>query len=170
MPQANANRRGWGRVTEPKILFPIIAVFLLGVIWTTTFAVIGVNDAAAARAAAASTREILGTYEARVVRALTQIDLTLDLIKFWPQRAAGRTLADLKDKGLLPPEFLFVVSIADRTGAIVDSTRPFGRQNVSDRDYFRKQREIDAFVLGQLPRGPTGDAKLIFSRRLTAPD
>ena len=168
MPPANANRRGWGRVTEPKILFPLIAVFLLGAIWSTTFAVISVNDAVAARAAAASTREILGTYEAQVVRALSQIEQTLDLIKYWPQRTTGRTLADLKEKGLLPPDLLFVVSIADRTGAIVDSTRPFGRRNVSDRDYFRKQRESDAFALGQLPRGPTGDAKMTFSRRLTA--
>jgi PAS domain-containing protein len=167
VPPANANRRGWGRVTEPQILFPLIAVILLGAIWSTTFAIIRVNDAAAAHAAAASTRELLGTYEAQVVRALSEIDQTLNLIKSWPQRTAGRMLADLKDRGLLPPDLLFVVSIADRTGAIVDSTRPVGRQNVSDQDYFRKQRESDAFAVGRLPPGPTGDAKLTFSRRLT---
>jgi signal transduction histidine kinase len=168
VPQTATNRRGWNRVTDPQILFPLIAIFLLAAIWGTTFAVIRDNNAVAAHAAAASTREILGTYEAQVVRALSEIDQTLDLIKFWPRRAAGRTLADLKDKGLLPPDLLFDVSIADRTGAIVDSTRPFGRQNVSDLDYFRKQRASDAFGIGQLPRGPTGDAKLSFSRRLTA--
>jgi signal transduction histidine kinase len=94
--------------------------------------------------------------------------LTLNLVRFWPERAAGRTLADLKRKGLLPPDLLFVVSIADASGTIVDSTRPIGKQNVADQDIFRKQRENDAVVIGQLPPGPTGDAKLPFSRRLNA--
>jgi diguanylate cyclase (GGDEF)-like protein len=67
---------------------------------------------------------------------------------------------------LLPSDLLFVVSIADRNGAIVDSTRPPGKQNVADEDYFRKQREGETFFIGQLPPGPTGDAKLQFSRRL----
>jgi len=167
MLQAERNARAWGRVTDPRLLFPCIAVLLLTVIWSTTFAIIGRNDAAVAHAAAASTRELLGTYEARVVRALSEIEQTLNLIKFWPHRSAGRTLADLEEKGLLPPDLLFVVSIADRSGAIVDSTHPLEGQNVSDQDYFRKQRETDAFAVGQLPPGPTGDAKLTFSRRLT---
>jgi signal transduction histidine kinase len=165
--QAENNRRRWGRVTDPRLLFPFIAVVLLGAIWSTTFATIRVNDAAAAHAAAASTRELLGTYEARVVRALSEIDQTLNLIKFWPRRSAGRSLAELKGKDLLPPDLLFVVSIADRSGAIVDSTRPIGRENISDQDYFRRQRDNDVFAVGGLPRGPTGDAKLTFSRRLT---
>jgi signal transduction histidine kinase len=165
--QAERNRRRWGRVTDPRLLFPFVAVVLLGAIWTTTAAIIRVDDAAAAHVAAASTREVLSTYEARVVRALSEIDQTLDLIKFWPRRSAGSTLADLKDKGLLPPDLLFVVSIADRSGAIVDSTRSLGKENVSDQDYFRAQRQNDAFTVARLPLGPTGDARLTFSRRLT---
>jgi signal transduction histidine kinase len=165
--RAENNRRRWGRVTDPRLLFPFIAVVLLGAIWSTTFAIIRVNDAAAAHAAAASTRELLVTYEARVVRALSEIEQTLNLIKFWPQRTARRALADLKDKGLLPPDLLFVVSIADRSGAIVDSTRPLETRNIGDQDYFRKQRENDVFTVGRPPPGPTGDTKLTFSRRLT---
>lgn len=167
MAQAEPNRSRRARVTDPRFLFPFIAVVLLGVIWSTTFAIIRVDEAAAAQAAAASTRELLGTYEAQVVRALSEIDHALNLVKFWPRRAAGGTLKDLKDKGLLPPDLLFVVSIADRSGAIVDSTRPLGRKNVADRDYFRMQRESDTFAVGRLLPGPTEDAKLTFSRRLT---
>lgn len=167
MPQAETNRRRGGRATDPRFLFPFIAVVLLGVIWSATFAIIRLDDAAAANAAAALTRELLGTYEAQVVRALSEIDHTLNLVKFWPRRAPGGTLADLKEKGLLPPDLLFVVSIADRSGAIVDSTRPLGRKNVSHEDYFRKQRDSDVFAVGRLPPGPTGDAQLTFSRRLT---
>src|ERR1700728_5471356 len=132
MHKAEKNRRRWSRIMEPRCLFPLIAVVLLGVIWSATFAIIRVNDAAAAHAAAASTLELLDAYEAQVVRALSEIDQSLNLIKYWPQRSAGRTLADLKDKGLLPPDLLFIVSIADRSGIIVDSTRPKARQNISD--------------------------------------
>lgn len=170
MTFTQALHRGLRPVDRPQILFPLIAAFTLALIWATTVSVIRVKDAAAAHAAAASTSVLLSAYEAQVVRNLREIDLTLNLVRFWPQRAAGRTLADLKAKGLLPPDLLFAVSIADANGTIVDSTRPIGKRNVADQDIFRKQREGDAVVIGQLPPGPTGDAKLPFSRRLSAPN
>jgi diguanylate cyclase (GGDEF)-like protein len=156
------------RATEPQILFPLIAAFLLTVIWGTTLFVIKVWHSDAEHTAAVSSRELLGTYEAQVVRALRDIDQTLSLVRFWPAREASRhTLSDLKDKGLLPPDLFFTVSIADVDGAIVESTRPIGRQNVADHETFLKQRVGDALLVEQLPRGPTGGAKLRFSRRLT---
>jgi signal transduction histidine kinase len=160
--------RGLRPLARPHTLFPLIAAFTLALIWATTFSVIRVKDAAAAHAAAASTNVLLSAYEAQVVRNLREIDLTLNLVRYWPKRGAGHTLADLKKKGLLPPDLLFVVSIADANGMILDSTRPIGKQNVADQDIFRKQRENDAVIIGQLPPGPTGDAKLPFSRRLSA--
>jgi diguanylate cyclase (GGDEF)-like protein len=103
------------------------------------------------------------------VRALGQIDQALNLVKSWPEREASHhTLADLKDKGLLPPDLLFVVSITDVKGTIVESTRPPEKLNIADQDTFRKQRDGQDFFIGQLPRGPTGEAKLQFSRRLNA--
>ncbi len=159
-------QRGLRPVARPQVLFPLIAAFTLALIWTTTFNVIRIKDNADAHAAAASTSVLLSAYEAQVVRSLREIDLTLNLVRFWPERAAGRTLADLKQKGLLPPDLLFVVSIADASGKIVDSTRPFGTENAADQELFRKQRGSDAMVIGQVPPGPTGDAKLAFSRRL----
>ncbi|MHB8723206.1 MAG: putative bifunctional diguanylate cyclase/phosphodiesterase [Steroidobacteraceae bacterium] len=139
---------------------------MLTAIWGATLGVVRVRDLAAERAASASTQEVLDTYEAQVVRALREIDQTLKLVKFWPEVTGGHTLADLRDKGLLPPDLLFVVSIADRTGTITESTRPIGKQTVADQDYFLKQRDSDTFAVGQLPRGRTGDARLPFSRRL----
>jgi diguanylate cyclase (GGDEF)-like protein len=159
------------RATEPQILFPLTAALLLTVIWGTTLGVIRVRDADAERAAVTSTRELLNTYEAQVLRALREIDQTLNVVKFWPIGQNGRqSLSDLRSEGLLPPDLLFTVSIADREGAIVDSTRPFANQNVAAQDYFRTQRMTDAFFVGRLPRGPTGDAKLPFSRRLNTAD
>jgi diguanylate cyclase (GGDEF)-like protein len=164
----DALHRRLGRATEPRILFPLIAVFLLAVIWGTTVSVLKVRLTDAEHAAATSSRELLGTYEAQVVRALGQIDQTLNLVEFWPERhAGGHTLADLKHKGLLPPDLLFTVSIADRDGLIQESTRAVGQPNIADQDAFRRQRDSDVFYIGQLPRGPTGEAKLQFSRRLS---
>jgi diguanylate cyclase (GGDEF)-like protein len=165
----SAIHRRLGRATEPQILFPLIALCLLTAIWGTTLSVLKVRRADAEHAAAVSSRELLGTYEAQVVRSLGDIDQALDLVKFWPERSR-HTLADLKDKGLLPPDLLFTVSIADAKGTIVESTRPPAVKNVAEEDAYRKQRDNETFFVGQLPQGPTGDAKLQFSRRLTAPN
>jgi diguanylate cyclase (GGDEF)-like protein len=162
--------RFFSRATEPQILFPLIAALLLAVIWGSTFGVLRVKRAAAEHAAAVASRDLLDTYEAQVVRALREIDQTLNLVKYWHERGGENQLAELRDKGLLPPDLLFVVSIADRAGAVVDSTRPVAGQNVASQDYFRKQRDGDSFFIGQLPHGVTGDSKLQFSRRLNAPD
>ena len=164
-------RRAIARVGEPQILFPLIAVFLLTAIWGTTFGVIRVKTSAAESAAAVSSRELLSTYEAQVVRALREIDLTLNLVKYWRERPADRhTLADLKSKGLLPPDLLFVVSITDRAGAIVESTRPIGKPQVPDQETLRKLRNSDDLIISRLARGPTGEGKLEFSRALKTPD
>ncbi len=159
------------RITEPKVLFPLITVLLLATVWGTTLGIIRVGHSTAEHAAAVSSRELLATYEAQVVRALREIDQTLNLVKYWYERDRGRdTVTELKDNGLLPPDLLFVVSIADRDGVIVDSTRPQERMNVAERDYFREQRHNDRYFIGQLPHGPTGEAKLPFSHRLNAAD
>src|ERR1700689_1669600 len=89
VPFKDAFQRRFGRATEPQILFPLIAVFLLTVIWGTTLSLLRVRHADAEHAAAVSSRELLGTYEAQVVRALREIDQTLNLVKFWPDRPAG---------------------------------------------------------------------------------
>jgi diguanylate cyclase (GGDEF)-like protein len=157
------------RLAEPQILFPLIAVFLLAVIWGTTLGLIRINHAGAERDAAISNRELLATYEAQVVRVLREIDQTLNLVKFWHERTGMHgALSELKDQGLLPPDLVFTVGIADRDGTIVESTRPLGAVSVADQDYFRRQRDSDAIFVGQLPRGATGDGKLPFSRRLNA--
>src|ERR1700674_3960849 len=126
-----------GRVTEPRILFPLIAVFSLAVIWGSTFGILRVERAAGEHAAAVSSRELLDTYEAQVVRALHEIDQTLNLVKYWHARAGTHRLTELRNNGLLPPDLLFVVSIANRAGEIVDSTRAALGQNVASRDFFR---------------------------------
>jgi diguanylate cyclase (GGDEF)-like protein len=164
-------RRGAAWATEPQVMFTLIALILLTMIWGTTLGLITVKTSGAARVAAVSSRELLSTYEAQVVRALREIDLTLSLVKYWPERRAGRnTLADLKKEGLLPTDLLFVVNIVDRNGAIVESTRPIATHQAVDQDTLRKTRDSDVFAISRLARGPTGEGKLEFSRRLDTMD
>ena len=164
----HAIHRRVGRITEPQILFPLVAACLLTGIWATTWDVLKVRRADAEHAAAVSTRELLSTYEAQVVRSLGDIDQALELVKLWPARSR-HMLADLKDKGLLPPDLVFTVSITDSMGVIVESTRPTERTSVAEESVYLQQRRGDVFFVGQLPRGPTGNAKLQFSRRMNGP-
>jgi diguanylate cyclase (GGDEF)-like protein len=165
----DAVKRRIGRATEPQVLFPLTAALLLAGVWVMTAGIVRVRDSAALHAAVASSSELLDTYEAQIVRALGDIDQTLALVKFWharPSRRAG--LAELRDNGLLPPDLIYVVSVANASGIIVDSTRPFHGESVADQDYFKDQRDGDSFVSGRIPRREKWDSKLRFSRRLLA--
>lgn len=171
MPVSDTIHHGLTRVAEPVVLFPMIAILLLTVIWTATVGLIRLNHTNAEHAASASSRELLDTYDAQVARALHEVDQTLKVVKYW--REAGhepRALAELRDKGLLPPDLVFTVSIANRHGAVVDSTQAPQKQDVANDDYFSKQRDTDTLFVGQPARDPTGVTKLYFSRRLSAPD
>jgi hypothetical protein len=64
--------RKLGKVAEPTFLFPLIAVVLLALIWTATVELVGLKRADTEHVAAVSSRELLGTYEAQVVRALAR--------------------------------------------------------------------------------------------------
>ncbi len=169
MRRINAFNRGLARLAQPHVLFPAIALMLLVTLWAVLVAMIEMSFSRAEQAAVASSGDLLDTYESQVVRALREIDQTLNLVTYWQQRLGGHgTLADLRDKGLLPPDLLFVVSIADANGIVVDSTRPPTGQNVAATDYFRAQKSGDGFVVGRVARGERADAKLRFTRKLTA--
>jgi hypothetical protein len=112
--------RAIGRAAEPQILFPAIGVLLLTVIWATTIWIIRVKHSDAEHAAAGSSRELLDTYEAQVVRALREVDGAMNLVKYWRERQGTHlALSDLKNNVLLPPDLFFTVSIADARGNIV---------------------------------------------------
>jgi diguanylate cyclase (GGDEF)-like protein len=154
--------------TKPQVLFPAVALILLAVIWGATLSLIRVKYSLASQAAEASSRKLLDTYEAQVVRALREIDHTLNLVKFWHERGeARRPLSQLRDFGLLPPELLFSVSITNRKGVVTDSTAPIIGENVAQQEGFLKHDEEEVFYVGRLPKGPTGSSELSFSRRVS---
>jgi len=160
------------RLAEPYVFFPLIAVVLLAIVWGATADMIRVERAAAERAAISSDQELADTYEAQVVRALREIDYNLRLVKFAWERAGGRAdLAELRDKGLLLPDLLFAVAVADADGRVVASTRPAAAKSLAADDYFQRERQADAFAIGRPRLDPTDhEWKLDFSRRLEARD
>src|SRR5687768_917250 len=115
--------RWLNRLTEPYVLFPLFAMLLLGVLWGTTLALIGNESAAARDHAAESVNELVETYEAQMVRALREIDLTLKLVKSAYEQAPGDgALRDVEARELLPSNLLFAISVADAHGDVVAST------------------------------------------------
>jgi signal transduction histidine kinase/CheY-like chemotaxis protein/HPt (histidine-containing phosphotransfer) domain-containing protein len=171
VPVSDTFRRSLNRVAEPAVLFPVIAILLLTAIWAATLGLIKLKLSDAEHVASVSSRELLGTYEAQVDRAMHEIDQTLNLVKYWHEGDRGhRALAELRDRGLLPPDLLFNVSIVNRRGAITDSTQAPRSRDVANEDYFRKQRETDTFFIGQPARNPAVEKNLYFSRRLNAAD
>jgi signal transduction histidine kinase/CheY-like chemotaxis protein/HPt (histidine-containing phosphotransfer) domain-containing protein len=169
VPVADTLYRGLNRIAAPAVVFPVIAMSLLIVIWAATRSLIELRRSDAVHVAAVSSRELLGTYEAQIVRALHQIDQSLNLVKFLHEGGRGHlALSKLRDGGLLPPDLLFTVSIIDRHGMVADGMRaPLG-QNVANEDYFREQLDSDAFFVGHPVRNANGITSLHFSRRLNA--
>ena len=158
-------------IIQPHVLFPVLAMVFVTMIWCTAVEMLRMEHQATERNAINLDTEMLETYEAQVVRVLRDIDHTLNLVKVWPERRAGKPiLALLRDEGLLPPGLVFVVSIADRNGDIVESTGLSAQPNIADQDYFSDQRERDSPLVGRLSQGSTNESMLHFSRRLTAPD
>src|SRR5690348_3728669 len=160
------------RLAEPYVFFPLIAMILLAVIWGTTIDVIRVERKVAERAALSSTQELADTYEAQVVRAMREIDQTLRLVKFTWERGQGHVdIGELRDKGLLLPEILFSMRVADAAGNVVASTHAGGPRNVADEGWFRRAAELDSIVIG-VPRMDPAEHewKIDFSRRLQWPD
>lgn len=171
-PSASDEHRPPTGGMEAHLVLPIVVAALLAVIWVATITLAGVERSGARRDAIMSTRDLLGTYEAQVVRVLRETDQALRLVKYSYELGRQHPLMDLKARSLLPPDLLFTVSIADREGKIVASTRPPAEGSVASQDYFRTLREDnrDVLAIGRPAPGPTADRKLEFARRLNAPD
>jgi diguanylate cyclase (GGDEF)-like protein len=168
-----ASAARWLRhAAEPLVLFPAIAVLGLAAIWIATLNLIRVERAAAEHAAALSSHDLAQTYEAQVVRALREIDQTLKFLKYaYEVRGREVVLRELKEKSLLPPDLLFVVSIADREGTVIASTRPIGDSDDHGDVELPVQPESDTLSVslpGQRPG--SGEWRLRFRRRLDDAD
>ncbi len=152
------------------IFLAMVSVILIA-LWLTTLQLIE-NDFANARVNAShSTDALAHTYEAQVVRAVREIDQSLNVLKRGYEFNTGEEmLALVDDWGLLLTDFLFVTSIADAKGHITSSTRAIEDTNIANQDYFRAQVEGDQLAISQAWLNPASKTwKLTFSRRINSP-
>lgn len=154
---------------EPHFLFPAITLIVLALIWGSTLNRIRTDRIAAEHSAAVSAQQLAETYEAQVVRALREIDLTLNIVKYAAEaRGVDNLLPMLNGMGLLPPELVFTVSIFDSKGNMLSSTSASQLLNVAGQNYFQSQIETATFSISRpLPGPDAGASQLHFSRRLT---
>lgn len=159
-------------IIEPQLFYPVLLITLLLILWITTFSLISANHQRAQESTISSATALLHTYEAQVVRALREIDQALNVTRRTYEINNGNTtLSMLNDWGLLLPNFLFVTSITDADGNIINSTRAFEKHNVSDQDYFRQQLKFDQLASGQPWQDPYSRTwKLTFSRKINTPE
>jgi two-component system, NtrC family, sensor kinase len=165
-------KRGSILAGAPHILFPAFAVLALVLIWATTFGMIRDERATAEHGAAVASHEFAEIYEGQVVRALREVDQNLKLVKYAHELSREPdVLQKLKAGTLLPPDLLFVVTIADSAGNVVASTRAPEMPNIAGQSIFQQQRERDTFSVGPARPGQRpGEWKLQFSRRLNTAD
>jgi diguanylate cyclase (GGDEF)-like protein/PAS domain S-box-containing protein len=162
------------RVLEPHILFPFLALMALAMVWGATFHFISIEKERAVDTAMDSSAELIETYEAQMVRNLATIDQTLRTTKYAYELKRTRTvLAELNEKSLLPPALVFTVSIIDRNGEVIASTRPDALDSVDGEQFFLSRMESNRDVLFVSPPMREADGqewRVKFSRRLSAAD
>src|SRR5579863_2628486 len=164
--------RAWlSRLTEPHILFPALTILVLAIIWSTTLNLIKIEHVNTARTSAAATLELLDTYQAQIVRALREIDQTLKIVKYvYETTGASATLSDLKGRGLLPPDLLFVVSVVNADGVVVASTRPAEAPSSAGPSLQQSLRNDTLWIDRPRKLAPSGEWSLQFGRALRAAD
>ncbi|MGV3590541.1 MAG: hypothetical protein ACO1PZ_02555, partial [Gammaproteobacteria bacterium] len=150
-------------LADPRLQFPVIGLALLALIWLGTWMLVDSGYRSAHAAAATNTMKLAGIYEAQVVRALREVDLTLRFMQHAFEDELSRAdapeplLPGLAGRNLLPPDLLFVVSIADAQGRLVERTRDPGMDSVAGLAWFDDQRYSDAFLISQQQYVPADD-------------
>jgi len=154
------------RVTEPQILFPLSAVFTLILVWGGTWLYVRMLRTDVDKHALESTRQILDTYEAQVIRSLGEIDQAMNLVTFWRQQGPDARLAQLSERQLLPPDLLFIISVVDADGTILDSTRGTRIGGTMQAAEFAMLRDGLQVVVGRPVKSADGSgSRLAFARR-----
>jgi diguanylate cyclase (GGDEF)-like protein/PAS domain S-box-containing protein len=173
-PEGATPRRSRQRENETFILLAGCAALLIVLIWGAALHLISIERHAAERASIESSRELVDTYEAQMVRSLAAIDQTLKIIKYtYEFHGEKHALTELLGQGLLPSTLVFGIGIADHEGNIIQSAGAQMKGSIAAQSYFAIHGERDTGLpfVGRTVHGAGADQRsLYFSRRLNAPD
>ncbi len=158
------------RLAETWLWFPLFAFVLLVLTWGSLIHALVLERAAITDAAVKSSRELADTYEAQVVRSLVSIDQTLKTVAYAYAVKGDAAFADLQNRDMLPSAIVFRMTMTNRRGDIIASTRTHlsPSPNVADRPYFLAQRHGDRLFISRTAMDrETNAPEIIFSRRLS---
>ncbi|HTH44963.1 MAG TPA: EAL domain-containing protein, partial [Oxalicibacterium sp.] len=150
----------------------MFSLLLLSIIWFGTQHLIRVEGASAERAVADSSRELVETYEAQMIRNLGTIDQTLKTIAYaYGLQQEPWTLAALQEAGLLPSTLIFKIRITDREGNVITSLDADPLPGIGQQPYFLAHKQsASIFPNVTTIMLPSGKRKVQFSRRLNTID
>lgn len=150
-------------------MYPVFALLALTIVWLATLDRVRREVERADRSARLSARELGDTYEAQVIRAIREIDAAIGVVAYAVERSGAEAgLADLEERGLLPPSLLFAVGVADTEGRIIAATREGLEVYLANHPALRSQPSGDfALTVGPPLRDPaSGEWSVAFARRL----
>jgi diguanylate cyclase (GGDEF)-like protein len=175
-PETDADRKTWfhrllHHPIQPTVLLLVAALLALTVLWLATLNLTRVEHENVRHTARSTSRELLDTYEAQVVRVLQQIDQTLRSMQYAHQlRGDGRTaFDDLSNRDLLPPDLIFAVTLTDADGQVVATNGSPSLGGNPGTDLLAHLRQVDTLIVGQ-PVASGDEWRLRFTRRLPNAD
>lgn len=165
---------GFGKLLKPHVLISCISVVFLAVIWTITFNLIYLERSTAVTRARESSLKLVEIYEAQVASNLSSIDQVLGTVTYADNlKGSHRALVDLRAKGLLPPSFIFTISITDNFGNIIASTGRSQVGSITSQPFFLEHQRSDnqtTLVGSSVSANGEANALMHFSRRLNNPN
>jgi len=108
---------------EPQVLLWFSAVLALSFLWLATAGLIRNERREVDRHAALAVQELADTYQAQVLRAVHEIDLTLQLLRYAHEQEGEAAMATLEDRSLLAGQQLFTVTLQNAQGQLIGSNR-----------------------------------------------
>jgi diguanylate cyclase (GGDEF)-like protein len=157
------------------LVWPALALMIGAVLWAVTISRADTELARTERDASKAASSYAQAYEQYLARSVGQLDqVTMQLKHGWEQSKGSLKLEDLKAEGMFTDAAFVDVSIADRNGLIVTSTKHLaGVELVENEDEFKfhKNNISSALRIGAASRERDPTERVVqFTRRLDAND
>lgn len=164
-----------GRFPLFVIVWPLLALLLLGALWSLTLARGAHERARLAAAALADVGAAAQAYEQYVTRSAANMDqVSMQLKQSWEHSAGALRLGDMVREGMFLDSAFACVAILDRHGALRTAIRPQAcGTGLAGAAFFRHHRDnnTSAVRIGALPGASTSAHEaVLFSRRLDGAD